>query len=108
MLHSLLDLEIKLSICLSITEPAHGFFGCVWSLFCNTVLSVPSSFEIILLRKRAGCFTLIVLLLSCGCYWHVSLFLVVPWVGLHCVTVAFPGQTHQFFFFFFFFGGGGW
>ena len=40
-----------------------GFY--VWSLFCNTVLSVLSSFAIILLRKKeAGYFTFIVLLLS--------------------------------------------
>ena len=32
---------------------------CVWSLFCYAVLSVLFSFEIILMGKRAGCFTLI-------------------------------------------------
>ena len=32
-----------------------------------------SSFAIITLRKRAGCFALIMYLLSCGCYCSVSL-----------------------------------
>ena len=39
-------------------------------------------------EERAGCFTLIVLL----CHLTVivlSLFLMVPWVGLQCVIVAF-------------------
>ena len=42
------------------------------------------------------------LLYFCGILnCHVSvvilcLFLTVPWVGLYCVIVAFPGQTHYF------------
>ena len=27
----------------------------------------------------------------------LRLFLTVPWVGLHCETVVFPGHTHLFF-----------
>ena len=36
---------------------------CVLSLFCNAVLSVVSSFAIILQMERAGCFTFIVFFL---------------------------------------------
>ena len=43
---------------------------CVWLLFCSAGLSVLSDFANVSLRKRererAGCFTLIVFLLSCG------------------------------------------
>ena len=61
-------------------------------LFCYAVLSVLSSFAIILMRTRreiAGCFTLIVFLvfLTVSILW---LFL----VGLQCVIVVFPGHTH--------------
>ena len=42
---------------------------------------------------RAGCFVLIVFLLSCGCLCSVSLPCdAVGW----SVTVAFPGDTHLF------------
>ena len=43
---------------------------------------------------------------DCGISWTISLifwyelnmnFLMVLWVGLQCVTVAFPGQTHSYF-----------
>ena len=42
-------------------------------------------------EERAGCFTLIVFLLSCNgtCKYVVS-SLAVPWVGLWSVIVAFP------------------
>ena len=43
------------------------FFLRVWSLYSNAVLRVLSSFAIILLRKRAGCFTLIVMWLLVFC-----------------------------------------
>ena len=48
---------------------------CVWTLFCNAVLSFDSNFAIISLmkRERASCFTLIMLLLSCGCCCSLSL-----------------------------------
>ena len=64
----------------------------------NTCL-IFSSFSIILLRiEIGGCITLIVLLLSCGVVFGVlGLFpmpVTVPWVGLQCVSVAFPGHTH--------------
>ena len=32
---------------------SHSFVGfCVWSMFCNVVLSVPSSFAVMWLRKK--------------------------------------------------------
>ena len=57
---------------------------CVWSMFCNAVHCVLSSFAIILVTKRNGemaallcfsswCFVIVAVL------WH---FLAVPWVGL--------------------------
>ena len=33
----------------------------------------------------------------------LRLFLMVPWVGLQCVTVVFPDYTHLLFFFFYLF-----
>ena len=40
----------------------------MWSLFCNAVLSVISSFRNYLAEKeRTSCFTFTVFLLSCGC-----------------------------------------
>ena len=63
-------------------------------VFCYAVLTVLSSFAIILLRKSE----LVVLLwLSLLCQVDESvlcLFLTVPWVGLRCVIKAFPGHTH--------------
>ena len=47
-------------------------------------------------RLPPGCFTLIAFLLSCDFF---NLFLVVPWVGLQCVIVAFPSHTCSFVFF---------
>ena len=47
-------------------------------------------------EKKNGCFTLI----AFQCHLTVSvlcLFLTVPWVGLQCVIVAFPGHTHLLF-----------
>ena len=44
-----------------------------WSLFCNAVLNVRSSFVIISLRKRVSCFTLIVSLVRRGWQCSVSL-----------------------------------
>ena len=44
-------------------------------LVINALLSVLSSFAVILLRKReiVSCFTFIVFMLSCGCLCSVSL-----------------------------------
>ena len=56
------------------------FFVCV-SLFCGVVLSDHLAEE-----KRAGCFTLMMLLLS---VCVLCPFLMVPWVGLRSVIVAF-------------------
>ena len=44
-------------------------------------------------EERVGCFTLIVFLLLCGCQ---CLLVMVPWVGLWSVIVAFPDHTHLF------------
>ena len=63
------------------------------SLFCYAVLIAISSVEIILMKKRE----LVALLVTSLCLVNVSvlwLFLTVPWVGLQCVIVAFPGHTH--------------
>ena len=71
---------------------------CVWSLFCYAVLSVLSSFAIILRskreRERAGCFTFIVVLMSCDCYCSVGLpHGAVEWAAA-CDCDIFPGHTH--------------
>ena len=54
-----------------------------WSLFSYALLYVPSSFTIILTRKKE---LVALLLLSFGCLVTVNnvmwLFLTVPWVGL--------------------------
>ena len=63
---------------------------CVASSLCSVVHGVRSSLAIMLLRTRAGCYTL-----CCGCLCLVSLFLMVLWVGLRSVIVAFPGPTHM-------------
>ena len=60
----------------------------MFDLFCNTVLSVLSSFAIMRPRKRE----LVALLELCSCCLVtvsvLCLFFAVPWVGLQCVTVA--------------------
>ena len=65
-----------------------------WSLLCYAVLSVFSSFAIILMRKRE----LVALLkLSSCCLVTVCvmwLFLMVSWVGMQCMTVVIPGHTY--------------
>ena len=66
---------------------------CVRSLFCYAVLCVLSSFVIISLGKRE----LVALLYSHVVVVALCLFLTVPWVGLQCVIVAFPGHTHLLF-----------
>ena len=46
--------------------------------------------------ERFGCFTLIVFLclVTVNVLWP---FLTVPWFGLECVVVVFPGYTHLLF-----------
>ena len=69
----------------------------ILSLFYYAVLIVLSSFAIISLRKRERESWLLYLKLSSCCLVSVNvlcLFLMVPWVGLHFVTVTFPGHTH--------------
>ena len=59
------------------------------------LLHVLFSFAITLTRKRE---LVALLLLSYGCLATVNvmwLFLTVPWVGLQCVIVIFPGHTHS-------------
>ena len=65
-------------------------------MFCCTLLYVPSSFAIILMGKRE----LVALLsLSSRCLVIVVwLFLVVPWVCLHFVTMVFPDHTRLLFY----------
>ena len=64
-----------------------------WSLFCYALLCNPSSFAIILKRKRK---LVALLLLSFGCLVTVKvlwLFLTVPWVSLQFVSVVFLDHT---------------
>ena len=74
------------------------FGGVLWlTLLYFVLLCVHSSFAIILKRKRKRKLVAL-LLLSHGCVVAVDvlcLFLMVPWVGLQCVTVVFPDHTHQ-------------
>ena len=42
-----------------------GFFN--WSMFCCALLCAHSSFAIISMGKRDGCFALFVFLMSCDC-----------------------------------------
>ena len=74
------------------------FVGIVcWSLFWHVLLYVLSSFAIILTRKRK---LVALLLLSFGCLVSVNvllLFLTVPWMGVHFVSVVFPDHTHLLF-----------
>ena len=67
---------------------------CNCSMFCCTLLYVPSSFAINLIGKRE----LVALLsLSSWCLVIVVwLFLAVPWVFLQFVIVVFPDHTHYF------------
>ena len=79
---------------LFIVTPIVGVCNC--SMFCCTLLYVPSSFAIILMEKRE----LVALLsLSSWCLVIVVwLFLEVPWVCLQFVIVAFNDHTHLLFF----------
>ena len=65
----------------------------VWSLFWYALLYVLSSFEIILTRKRAGCFAFIVLWVSCYCKSPLAL----PHSAFgQFVIVIFPDRTDFF------------
>ena len=67
------------------------FFSCVWSLFCNTLLSVMSSFAIISIERERESW---LRYFNYVCQLSVNvlcLFLMVPCVGLqfvifHCLT----------------------
>ena len=74
--------------------PIVGVCNC--SMFCCTLLYVPSSFAIILMEKRE----LVALLsLSSWCLVVVVwLILAVPWGCLQFVIVVFPDHTHLLFF----------
>ena len=77
---------------LLIVTPIVGFSNC--SMFCCSLLYVPSSFAIILIWKRE-----LVALLSMSSWCLVIvvwLFLAVPWVCLQIVIVVFPDHTHYF------------
>ena len=67
---------------------------CVLSLLCYALLNVLSRCAITLTRQRerAGCFALIVFMVSCECY--CSLAALPPLVGLLFVIVVFPDHTH--------------
>ena len=73
-----------------------GVVRLVLILLCNSILSVLV-FPIISLGKKE---LVAFLWLSSYCYVAVSvlcLFLAVRWVGLQCVTVAYPRHTHSHF-----------
>ena len=78
---------------LFIVTPIVGVCNC--SMFCCTLLYIPSSFAIILMGKRE----LVALLsLSSWCLMIVVwLFLAVPWVCLQFVIVVFPDHSHLLF-----------
>ena len=62
---------------------------CVGSLFCYVVLSVLSSFAIILIGRES--WLLYFVFLNVSVLW---LSLTMLWVGLRCVVVVFPDHTH--------------
>ena len=62
-------LAFEESFCSNVSQDYPLFVGfCVWSFFCYTLLSVLFSFTIVFdEEERAGCFALIVFLVSCDC-----------------------------------------
>ena len=70
-----------------------GFCNC--SMFCCTLLYVPSSFAIILMGKRE--LVALLSMSSCCLMIVVWLFLAVPWVCLQFVIVVFPDNTQLLF-----------
>ena len=76
-----------------IVTPIVGVCNC--SMFCCTLLFVPSSIAIILMGKRE---MVALLSLSSWCLVIVvQLFLAVQWVYLQFVIVVFPDHTHLIF-----------
>ena len=68
-------------------------FVCLSAFFCCAVLCVVSGLKIISLRRGwTGCFALV----PFDAMWIgvLCFFLVVPWVGLQGVMVAFPDHTY--------------
>ena len=77
---------------LFIVTPIVGVCNC--SMFCCTLLYVPSCFAIILMGKGE---LVALLILSSWCLVMVErLFLEVPLVCLQFVIVVFPDHTHYF------------
>ena len=69
--------------------------ACNCSMFCCTLLYVPSSIAIILMGKRE---LFALLNLSSWCLVMVErLFFAVPWGCLRFVIVVFPDHTHLLF-----------
>ena len=70
-----------------------GFCGC--SMFCDALYRVNFSLAIILMEERE------LVALLCLSSWYlvivVWLFLMMPWVCLQFVIVAFPDHTHLLF-----------
>ena len=70
-----------------------GIFGCHLSSIFD-IISGHSSVSIIFKRKR-NLDALLLLSYKCIVSENILLlFLTVPWVGLKCVIVVFPDQTH--------------
>ena len=67
------------------------------SLFCYALLCVHSSFSIILKRKRKLVALLLLSYISIVTINVMWLFLTLPWVGLQCLSVVFPDNTHLLF-----------
>ena len=69
---------------------------CNCSMFCFTLLYVPSSFAIILMGEERELVALLSLSSWCPVI-VVWLFLPVPWVCLQFVRLVFPDHTHLLF-----------
>ena len=67
-----------------------------WSRLCYALLSGLSLLQSSGEEEIAGCFTLIVFL-HLSVFSALCLFLMVSWVGLQCVIVAFPSHTYLLF-----------
>ena len=65
-----------------------------WSLFWYELLCVLSSFAIFLSRKRELVALLLMSFARLIALNSLRLFLAVPWVGLKCVVVVSPDNTH--------------
>ena len=76
--------------CLLLLPLFVGAFCCMLVLFCSSFLSFQVLVSSRWGRKRAWCFGVFCIPVA-SVLW---IFLVVPWVGLSYVVVAFPGHTH--------------